>query len=163
MAQCINVNCRKTIDDQFAFCPYCGTDNRAPDKRLQPKSHQHQYPAAGPYFCVECGVQQGKATKVNRPANNVVRTIVVSIGCAYLLLILVTWYATFQSSQPRLLGFGDWCRSQKVMDSTQMNQPMTKGGYLLSFLIGTPVVTAMIAMRFRRLRRICRNPIGFRR
>ncbi|HTQ09067.1 MAG TPA: zinc ribbon domain-containing protein [Fimbriimonadaceae bacterium] len=54
MATCVSRACGQTIDDGFAFCPYCGTDNRPPENRPPIPNCAHQ-DVEGGGFCVLCG------------------------------------------------------------------------------------------------------------
>jgi len=55
MAHCINRECGLEIRDEYYFCPCCGTDNRAPEKRVRLAEHAHKYPEIGTLYCVWCG------------------------------------------------------------------------------------------------------------
>lgn len=54
MPVCINNNCRRGLDDAWAFCPICGTDNRPPRGRRPVIVCQHLY-LQGTSFCPVCG------------------------------------------------------------------------------------------------------------
>jgi len=54
MTTCLSSSCRQIIEDDYSFCPYCGTDNRPPTHRMPVGHHTHLYPE-GSKYCVSCG------------------------------------------------------------------------------------------------------------
>lgn len=52
---CVSEHCRREIDPNWAFCPYCGEDNRPPDQRHPVGEHSHQYLQKGSGCCLLCG------------------------------------------------------------------------------------------------------------
>lgn len=54
MVPCVSSSCGRLIEDEYAFCPFCGSDNRAPLQRVQVGFHTHIYPEEGKY-CATCG------------------------------------------------------------------------------------------------------------
>ncbi len=65
MNQCINQRCRRTIDDSWAFCSICGTDNRPPKGRAPVLVCTHQY-FHGTTYCVNCGLPMSLATSLQQ-------------------------------------------------------------------------------------------------
>lgn len=55
MSVCVNSNCRRVMQDTWAFCPICGTDNRAPKKRYAVVQCLHEF-YQGASFCARCGI-----------------------------------------------------------------------------------------------------------
>lgn len=55
MPHCVNARCRSAMQDAWAFCPVCGTDNRPPAARVPVASCQHRY-FQGANFCSSCGL-----------------------------------------------------------------------------------------------------------
>ncbi|HEY3779615.1 MAG TPA: hypothetical protein VGL56_00930 [Fimbriimonadaceae bacterium] len=53
MADVVCVSCRKPIREDLAFCPNCGADNRAPEKRPPITPHLHDFSLGS--FCTKCG------------------------------------------------------------------------------------------------------------
>jgi hypothetical protein len=54
MAMCANPNCRRSVDPSWAFCPVCGSDNRAPRNRHPIAGCTHVY-MQQTSFCRQCG------------------------------------------------------------------------------------------------------------
>ncbi len=54
VAICVRRSCGRSIDGRFAFCPYCGADNRPPETRPPIRNCAHQ-DVEGGGFCVLCG------------------------------------------------------------------------------------------------------------
>ncbi len=54
MVSCVSSTCRQVIEDEYSFCPFCGTDNRPPTHRMPVGHHTHIYPE-GAKYCVSCG------------------------------------------------------------------------------------------------------------
>src|SRR2546421_7357386 len=47
------VNCHHALNPAWAFCPYCGEDNRPPEKRSGIPPHAHDFSKG--YHCIYCG------------------------------------------------------------------------------------------------------------
>src|SRR5437868_15179805 len=47
------VNCHHALNHAWAFCPYCGEDNRPPEKRSDIPPHAHDFSKG--YHCIYCG------------------------------------------------------------------------------------------------------------
>lgn len=52
---CVNEKCKRALEDAWAFCPMCGTDNRAPSFRPAIFQCSHVY-IQGAEFCLKCGM-----------------------------------------------------------------------------------------------------------
>lgn len=153
MARCISPYCRKDIDEQFYFCPYCGKDNRAPEKRFEPADHQHQYPAAGSYYCVWCGDQRGKTYLVARPWRKPLLAACVVLGSAYFGFLCLTSFATFSRSKPGLFGYGEYCRQQvQVSGRHGRHYSSTAGEEMIKYTVIAPIAIAGIVFRLSRNR-----------
>jgi hypothetical protein len=151
MVKCVNPVCRKQIDEQFYFCPYCGTDNRAPENRTELADHKHQYPGAGPYFCVWCGDQAGQVHLVRKSLRKPLLLIGLSVVCAYVLLLGAVAFATYSPSKPHLFGFGEWSRTEIQTHSSRYgDQTTTKGANLLLMSALIPAVILGVYVRLSR-------------
>jgi hypothetical protein len=51
---CVSSSCRKPIESTWDFCPYCGSDNRAPSDQPGVDPHKHQF-LQGLGYCLLCG------------------------------------------------------------------------------------------------------------
>lgn len=59
MSNCVAQHCRMVIDPNWAFCPYCGKDNRAPGTRTTVGFHKHEY-LHDTGHCLKCGKHKGR-------------------------------------------------------------------------------------------------------
>jgi len=151
VVRCINSNCRKEIDEQFYYCPYCGTDNRAPENRFEPADHQHQYPAAGAYFCVWCGDQRGKTYLVARPWRKPLLAACISLGLAYLGFLSITSYCTFSGAKSSFFGYGEVCqREVQVYTRHYGYHTSTAGNETIKYTLIIPIGIAGIIFRLSR-------------
>lgn len=55
MSVCVMAKCRRAMDDAWAFCPLCGTDNRPPRFRPPVLQCAHLFFASAA-FCAMCGM-----------------------------------------------------------------------------------------------------------
>ncbi len=60
--RCLNPRCARELRDDWAFCNWCGTDNRPPAARIPVEEDEHLAPESE--HCVRCGVS---ILDVNRP------------------------------------------------------------------------------------------------
>lgn len=54
VAFCVRDECKQPIEAVWAFCPYCGEDNRPPHNRNAVVACRHKFVSAGG-FCFTCG------------------------------------------------------------------------------------------------------------
>ena len=84
MAFCISDACKREIDENWSFCPYCGEDNRSPDQKAPIGEHGHTY-ITNEFYCLICGHVRGAAGTTLRN-QRVVGTITGILGLALFAL-----------------------------------------------------------------------------
>ena len=102
MANCLNASCRKEIDDAFAFCPYCGTDNREPHARAPVRCTRHQA-AEGGRDCVLCGKRLNEdGTATRGPLHRIAGLVMIVGGLGLIAGAVIeevyTWRSHFGAS-----------------------------------------------------------------
>lgn len=96
---CVNPPCRREIAPMWAFCAYCGQDNRMPLQRTPVRGCSHQFPFPGSYCCL-CGTADAALpqrprfslwTFLFQPRSDTRLRLVVSIlMTAFILLMMVS-------------------------------------------------------------------------
>jgi hypothetical protein len=59
LPRCVSEICRLPLRPEWAFCPFCGKDNRPPERQKRVRRCRHVWPPDG-YYCVNCGVVSPK-------------------------------------------------------------------------------------------------------
>lgn len=54
MIACVRSRCGKALQPDWAFCPFCGQDNRPPSGRIRVANCPHEFDEGD--FCVGCGI-----------------------------------------------------------------------------------------------------------
>lgn len=153
MVRCISPSCRKEIDEQFYFCPFCGTDNRAPENRFEPADHQHQYPAARSYYCIWCGDQRGVNYLVSRPWRKPLLHMAIGVALLVATTVGITAFTTYSASKPGLFGFGKWCRTPVEVHSRRHSTYMSTNGLeLIKYELLGVMLVAIAYHRYQRWR-----------
>ena len=89
MAYCMSASCRKEIDDSYAFCPYCGTDNREPHERAPVVCSRH-LAVPGGRACVLCGKRlNSDGTAKRGPMYRIAGAFMIALGL--LLIVGAVW------------------------------------------------------------------------
>jgi hypothetical protein len=55
LSSCANEKCKRAMEESWAFCPFCGTDNRSEPLRTAVLQCTHLY-FSGTAFCAKCGM-----------------------------------------------------------------------------------------------------------
>jgi hypothetical protein len=106
MANCMNPLCRKAIGEDFAFCPYCGADNRPPHERVKPKCANHGTVDGG-RACLRCGVKlQEDGTPVRGSAYRLLGLLLLLFGLAVLAAGVFVAKGELETFGPLGLYFG---------------------------------------------------------
>jgi hypothetical protein len=101
--RCVNTDCGVEIEADWAFCPYCGEDNRPPAERREVGSHRHKR-IRGFEHCVECGAARDGLTNKKR-----IRWILVFVTLGILLALFAFNIQLAHANKGAL--FSDWIQS----------------------------------------------------
>jgi len=107
MVRC--VDCHKDVKPEWAFCPFCGGDNRPPESRPPVSEHAHDFSQG--YHCILCGESYAKEAQ-NAPAHGMVYrswSLNWTMGVFAVLLFLVTLPGTYPMSSKVLLALRILC------------------------------------------------------
>lgn len=106
MPNCVSEHCRKQLDERWPFCPYCGTDNRAPDQHYVVPEHKHEF-LSGWNYCLRCGEAADEPYGMKRVWR--VRLALVVLAVALFLGFSVFDLQLANMGKPAL--FKDWILS----------------------------------------------------
>lgn len=64
--RCVSSYCRQVLDPAWAFCPYCGEDNRPPADRHAVPDHSHAFLGGDKGCCIHCGEPSDEPYNMSR-------------------------------------------------------------------------------------------------
>lgn len=107
MPNCVSEYCRRQVDERWAFCPYCGTDNRPPDRRDPVGEHRHQFLAKNAGCCLVCGEPADEPYIFKRVWR--VRISLIFLGLA--LFLILSLIDIQMAHAGKTVPFKDWILS----------------------------------------------------
>jgi len=69
MVRCDSAECNRELEEDWQFCPYCGSDNRPPEQRSQLVGCLHNFYIGGSY-CTRCGYLNVQPVVGSRPTKD---------------------------------------------------------------------------------------------
>jgi hypothetical protein len=146
MARCIDEGCRCEIEDRYCFCPYCGTDNRAPEARDPVGGHDHSFPGENCLYCVRCGELSDDVAGKGRTWR--IRTAVGKILACVLMGALGLWVRILTVSPEAATPFAKWCQARWYQPSPGHDGDLLSrhGGIVSAVLIVVALVWAPIPL-----------------
>lgn len=135
---CVSEECRREIDESWAFCPACGTDNRPPEAQHPVPDHQHEYVVNEP-CCLLCGGVRGYVGSGR--AQRVKATLALGLG-----LIFFAVFANFMC----VLAFDTGIYVREIQQMYQAGGRRSVGGSVawIFFMLGFSLCWYALAIFF---------------
>ena len=160
MADCVNPECRAVLPDDYAFCPFCGADNRPPESQKAVHDGEHVFPPTAEY-CILCGEPRDEPY----PSLRHVWRLRLAWSFIFLTILAGTFaclcaYVAFKLPADSHTVFADWCRAGSFLAGTDPARS-TNGdiamwsGAILVFTLGPVGVQLLLGLpiEHRSLRR----------
>lgn len=109
MPNCVSEHCRREINPRWAFCAYCGQDNRPPEERYPVGRHRHRYEWSGRQrgYCTWCGQPADEPYAMTRAGRLRIAFTLIGLSVLFWLALLDVQLA--HHGKPAL--FKDWILS----------------------------------------------------
>jgi hypothetical protein len=110
MVHCTNASCRGEIEESYCFCPYCGTDNRAPESRRPVGGHVHEYPSNNCAYCVICGEGYDDRFAIGRKKRKKIGLSLIAASLALVVFAAWVWSLTNLPPAETKSTLARWCQ-----------------------------------------------------
>ncbi|MBN9502964.1 MAG: hypothetical protein J0H02_14395 [Armatimonadetes bacterium] len=108
MPNCISDTCRRDIDPTWAFCAYCGQDNRPPSDRYAVGDHRHVYAWPRKGCCTLCGEPADEPYPLKRVWRIRAATALIGLGIVLLIFAVMVQLAGHGTHVPFYAWIESW-------------------------------------------------------